>query len=84
MTPRTPDTRPDQEVATLLNRAEEDEYIKVDYLPLSALPPRPTLKPRGNPLDQTKFYQFMDEEGRISNVGYIKNIIFFGVRCIFF
>lgn len=76
---RTPDTRPDQEVAELLNRAEEDdEYTMVDH-PLSVLPPRPEVKPRGKPLDQTVLYQSMDEEGRIVNVVYIKNIIFFGV-----
>jgi len=80
---RTPDTRPDQEVVELLNRAEEDdEYTMVDHLPPSVLPPRPAVKPRGNPLDQTTFYQSMDEEGRILNVDYIKNIIFLGVRCI--
>lgn len=77
---RTPDTRPDQEVAELLNRAEEDdEYTMVDHPP-SVLPPRPEVKPRENPLDQTVFYQSMDEEGRIINVDYIKNIIFFGVN----
>ncbi|XP_025420279.1 TBC1 domain family member 15-like isoform X2 [Sipha flava] len=75
---RTADTRPDQEVVELLNRAEEDdEYTMVDHPP-SVLPPRPKIKPRGNPLDQTTFYQSMDNEGRIINVDKIKNIIFFG------
>lgn len=81
---RTPDTRPDQEVAELLNRAEEDdEYTMVDHPP-SVLPARPEVKPRGNPLDQTTFYQSMDEEGRIINVDYIKNIIFFGVCLLYY
>lgn len=76
---RTPDTRPDQEVAELLNRVEEDdEYTMVDHPP-SVLSPRPEVKPRGNPLDQTTFYQFMNDEGQITNVDYIKNIIFHGV-----
>lgn len=76
---RTPDTRPDQEVVELLNRVEEDdEYTMVDHPP-SILPPRPKIKPRGNPLDQTTFYQSMDDEGRIVNTDKIKNIIFFGV-----
>jgi len=79
---RTPDTRPDQEVAELLNRVEEDdEYTMVDHPP-SILSPRPKIKPRGNPLDQTTFYQCMDDEGRIVNVDYIKNIIFYGVSCV--
>jgi len=77
---RTPDTRPDQEVAELLNRAEEDdEYTMVDHPPPTVLPPRPGIKSRGNPLDQTTFYQSMNEEGRITNEDYIKNIIFYGV-----
>lgn len=81
---RTPDTRPDQEVAELLNRAEEDdEYTMVDHPP-SVLPPRPEVKPRENPLDQTVFYQSMDEEGRIVNVDNIKNIIFFGVNVLYY
>lgn len=76
---RTPDTRPDQEVAELLNRAEEDdEYTMVDH-PTSVLPPRPKEKSRGNPLDETTFYQSMDDEGRIINAEFIKNIIFYGV-----
>ncbi|XP_060869267.1 TBC1 domain family member 15-like isoform X2 [Metopolophium dirhodum] len=76
---RTPDTRPDQEVAELLNRAEEDdEYTMVDHPPPTVLPPRPGIKPRGNPLDQTTFYQSMNDEGRITNEDYIKNIIFYG------
>lgn len=79
---RTPDTRPDQEVAELLNRVEEDdEYTMVDHPP-SVLPSRPKIKPRGKPLDQTTFYQCMDDEGRIINVDYIKNIIFYGVSYI--
>lgn len=77
---RTPDTRPDQEVAELLNRAEEDdEYTMVDHPPPTVLPQRPEIKSRGNPLDQTTFYQSMNDEGRITNEEYIKNIIFFGV-----
>lgn len=81
---RTPDTRPDQEVAELLNRVEEDdEYTMVDHPP-SVLSPRPQIKPRGSPLNQTTFYQSMDEEGRITNVNNIKNIIFFGVSFIYF
>lgn len=76
---RTPDTRPDQEVAELLNRVEEDdEYTMVDHPP-SVLPLRPEIKPRGNPLDQTTFYQFMNNEGQITNVDSIKKIIFHGV-----
>lgn len=54
----------------------------LDHPPPSALPPRPQIKPRGNPLDQTTFYQSMDDEGRILNVDHIKNIIFYGVSCI--
>lgn len=53
----------------------------VDHPP-SVLPPRPNLKPRGNPLNQTTFYQLMDNEGRITNEEYIKNVIFHGVSCI--
>lgn len=78
---RTPDTRPDHEVAELLNRAEEDdEYTMVDHPP-SVLPPRPKIKPRGSPLDQTTFNQFMNNEGQITDADYIKNIIFHGVSC---
>lgn len=77
---RTPDTRPDIEVAELLNRVEEDdEYTMVDHPPPSVLPPRPITKPRGNPLNQTTFYESMDVEGRIIDVDYIKQIIFHGV-----
>lgn len=76
---RTPDTRPDQEVAELLNRVEDDdEYTMVDHPP-SVLPPRPKAKPRGNPLDQTTFYQSMNEEGQILDPDNIKKIIFYGV-----
>lgn len=53
----------------------------IDHPP-SVLPPRPNLKPRGNPLNQTIFYQLMDDEGRIINEEYIKNVIFHGVSCI--
>ncbi|XP_050540595.1 TBC1 domain family member 15 isoform X2 [Daktulosphaira vitifoliae] len=75
---RTPDTRPDQEVAELLNRAEEDdEYTMLEH-PTSILPPRPSIKPRKMPLNQTKFYESMDEEGRIINSDEIKSIIFYG------
>lgn len=77
---RTPDTRPDQEVAELLNRVEDDdEYTMVDHPP-SVLPPRPEPKPRGDPLDQTTFYQSMDIEGRILDPDNLKNIIFYGVN----
>lgn len=80
---RTPDTRPDQEVAELLNRAEEDdEYTMLDHPPPTVLPPRPAVKLRGNPLDQTTFYLSMNEEGRIINEDYIKKIIFHGVSYI--
>lgn len=51
----------------------------VDHPPPSVLPPRPIAKPRGNPLDQATFYRSMDEEGRILNADYLKNIIFYGV-----
>lgn len=79
---RTPDTRPDHEVVELLNRVEEDdEYTMVDHPP-SVLPQRPSLKPRGNPLNQTTFYQLMDGEGRITNEEYMRNVIFHGVSCI--
>lgn len=73
----TPDSKSEQKVA----RTEKNEdFTFLDYHHLTVLLPRPAIKYRGCPLDQTTFNQSIDKDGQILNVDYIKNYIFFGVR----
>ena len=80
--------RREEEVAELLNRSltlDEtaanvvgEEYAVIQLGSGPVLPPRPPA-PRGSPLTVDQWAQFQDEEGRVTNVDRVKDIIFRGV-----
>jgi len=77
----------EEEVAELLNRSltlDEtpanvgEEYAVIQSYSHTNLPPRPDA-PRGPPLSVELWAQLQDEEGRISEVETVKDVIFRGV-----
>jgi hypothetical protein len=89
---RPSEQRREEEVAELLNRSltldetsvnvvgEEYAVIQLGSGPI--LPPRPPA-PRGTPLTVEQWAHFQDEDGRVTDVETVKDIVFRGVSQIY-